>query len=69
VTGSYVVRCRYVANAGKPQGVGYLDRDARCTRDVRLAQRFPAEDDAWTFAAVSGEQVPEDAWVEGLGQE
>jgi len=53
-----------VANAGKPQGVGYLDSQGRCTRDVTQAQRFATEDDAWTFAANSGEQVPEDAWAE-----
>lgn len=60
----FVVRCRYVANAGQPAGVGYLDRDSHCTRDVHHAQTFATEDDAWTFAAVSGEQVPEDAWAE-----
>lgn len=61
---TFVVRCRFVANAGNPAGIGYLDNHSRCTRDPRQAARFPSEDDAWTFAANSEEQVPEDAWVE-----
>ena len=59
---SYVVRCRHV----QPDGVGYLDREARCTSDQSLAVRFDVEADAWNFANASGEQVPEDAWAEEL---
>lgn len=63
---SFVVRCRYAANGGKPGGVGYLDRMARCTTELRDAQPFNNEDDAWTFAATSGEEVPNDVWVEEM---
>lgn len=62
----FVVRCRYVANYGKPEGIGYLDAMSRCTRDLRDAKTFETEDDAWTFAATSGERVPDDCWSEAL---
>ena len=55
-----VVRCRYV----QPDGVGYLDAESRCTRDLRYAKKFDHEADAWTFAGLSGERVPDDCWVE-----
>lgn len=60
----FVVRCRYVANGGEPEGIGYLDKECRCTRDLYYAAKFDTEADAWTHAAMSGEQVPEDCWVE-----
>lgn len=60
----YVVRCRYVANTGQPEGVGYLDRSAMCSRDARDAKTFDDESDAWLFANNSGERVPDDCWVE-----
>ncbi len=65
---SFVVRCRYVANGGKPEGIGYLDKEGRCTRALRDAETFESEADAWAFAGVSGEQVPEDCWAEPLGE-
>lgn len=60
----FLVRCRYIASWEKPEGVGYLDAQGRCSSDVRYAKTFDTEDEAWTFAAVSGELVPEDCWVE-----
>ena len=60
---SFVFRCRHV----QPDGVGYLDREARCTSDKSFAVQFDVEADAWDFARTSGEQVPEDAWAEELG--
>jgi hypothetical protein len=62
----FVVRCRYVANGGEPEGVGYLDNESRCSRDVRDAKKFESEADAWAFARVSAERVPEDCWAEPL---
>lgn len=66
---SFVVRCRYIANRGEPEGIGYLDNEARCTRDARAAKEFDSEADAWAFARVSGERVPEDCWAEGTMSE
>jgi hypothetical protein len=61
---TFVVRCRYVANWDTPEGVGYLDAESRCTRDLRYAKTFDVEADAWTFAALSSERVPDDCWAE-----
>lgn len=62
---SFVVRCRYLRGWDDAEdGVGYLDSESRCTRDVRHAKTFENEADAWDFANGSGEKVPEDAWVE-----
>lgn len=63
---SFIVRCRYVPNGYKPGGVGFLDREARCTTALWLAVRFDEEAEAWDFARTSGERVPEDCWAEDL---
>lgn len=48
----------------EPAGIGYLDERGSCSRDPRDAKTFDNEADAWTFAAMSGELIPEDCWVE-----
>lgn len=64
---TFIVRCRYIASWDRPEGVGYLDSEARCTSALRQAKSFDNEADAWTFAALSGERVPDDCWVESQG--
>lgn len=61
---TFIVRCRYVANGGEPDGIGYLDAGGQCSCDARDAKAFDTEADAWAFAALSGERVPEDCWAE-----
>jgi hypothetical protein len=61
---SYVVRCRYC----QPEGIGFLDAESRCTQEIRDAKVFEDEAEAWLFANVSGEEVPDDCWVEEKGQ-
>lgn len=61
---TFVVRCRYVANGGEPEGVGYLTKDSGCHRDLDRAATFDTEADAWAHASMSGERVPDDCWVE-----
>lgn len=60
----FLVRCRYIAHGGRPEGVGYLDAESRCTSDRRYAFTFETEADGWVFAANSGEAIPGDCWVE-----
>lgn len=63
---AFVVRCRYIASYDRPEGgVGYLTRTGQCSRERCDAQVFDTEAEAWSFAALSGERVPDDCWVEG----
>lgn len=57
---TFLVRCRYV----QPEGVGYLDEMCRCTKNRRHAKPFDNAADAWAFARLSGERVPDDCWAE-----
>lgn len=62
----FVVRARYV----QPDGVGWLDKNGSVTSNVRNAQRYDTEDEAWTHAAAAEilgcDEKGDWAWVEAI---
>jgi hypothetical protein len=62
---SFVVRCKYVSyRPSYHEGIGWLDRESRCTSERSYAKIFDDEAEAWDFARLSGERVPDDCWAE-----